>query len=159
MKENFPKKSNEIVTERSGTYIKSPAIGESITYNDKDYEVVGIVGNPWYFSKDKEVTEAGFGWLEMIVYFDLDNWTLPVYTDAMIKVKANIGLDTFSDKYKENTKKVKQQITDMSENNDWYLLDRQMNVGLVLFKENSNKINAISNVFPPSLSLLLRLLF
>lgn len=144
----MPEKEGEVIAERSGSFIKSPEIGAIITHATKDYEVVGIVGNPWYFSKDKEVSEAGFGWLEMIIYLDIEHSPLPFYTDANIKVKAKAGLDTFSDEYKENVKKVKEQISDMKENDGWYLIDRQMNLGLVIFRENANKIDAIADVFP-----------
>ncbi len=144
----LPKNENEIVVERSGSYIKALELGSLLHYAGKDYEVVGVVGNPWYLSKEKEVTDTGFGWLETIIYLEIEYYPFTFYTDAMIRVKANIGLDTFSNTYKENTKKVKQQITAMSDNNEWYLLDRQMNVGLVIFQENANKIDAIADVFP-----------
>ncbi|MDR3263584.1 MAG: ABC transporter permease [Clostridiales bacterium] len=152
----LPNNHNEIVVETSGTYIKNIAVGTVLTFGvaniapvSAEYTVVGIVSNAWYFSKEKELTYIGRGYLDTIIYFDISYYeSLNFYTDALITVKDNAKLDTFSDRYKEATDEAIQAFEALGENKDWYISDRETNQSFLTFRENANKIEAISVVFP-----------
>lgn len=144
----LPLVAGEILVERSGNYIKSLPLDSNVELEGESYKVVGVVGNPWYFYKEKEVSTVGFGWLEMIIYIDIDSWSFPFYTDAHVRITGSDTFDTFSSDYETKIKKAKEELAALSTNDDWYLLDRQTNIGLVIFEENASKIASIASVFP-----------
>ncbi len=109
----MPLKSNEVLVERSGTYLAEIPLGSTITISSENedyediedyfrvltYEVVGVVGNTFHFSTEREVTNVGSGRLGAIIYSDQSSYALENWTDLYITAKDAISLDSFSNEY------------------------------------------------------------
>lgn len=66
----FPTAANECVVERSSPYLIEIAVGDDVIIDGNAVKVTGIVGNSWYFSKEREQTTVGNGRLGAIVYLN-----------------------------------------------------------------------------------------
>ncbi|MFA5482867.1 MAG: FtsX-like permease family protein, partial [Bacilli bacterium] len=171
----LPTTENEVVVERSNNYFVDVKINDKICDGDKEYTVVGIVGNPWYYVNEKEFSNVGSGTLNLIIYFDISYFDFGYYTDVYITINNGKSFDTYKDDYKEliNNEKDKlsilgkdlaidrlNQVTDQMKDygvsqqeidevtNMWYILDRYSNASFVSLKNSSGKISDIATVFP-----------
>ena len=86
----FPENKYEVVVlEDMGVY-KPAKIGDTISIDDQkakikeNYEVVGIVSSPLYFSKDSEHNLTGTDRLDLIFFSDLEYEEVDYYTDINI---------------------------------------------------------------------------
>lgn len=106
----LPEASHEVVVERSDFVLLDVNIGDTIriseeneavedTYTTTEFEVVGIVENPYYFQKQAETTTVGNGQLGTIIYGSSDIYDMTVFTDVFLTIKGAKDLDTFSDEY------------------------------------------------------------
>ena len=116
----MPTKKNEALAERRGSFLTGFKLGDKIrissenedfdeindTYGVMEYTIVGIVGNSFHFSMEREVTNIGNGRLGAIIYADESSYNLDVYTDFYIRVKDAMELDSFSSDYESKIKKV-----------------------------------------------------
>ena len=171
----LPTTENEVVVERSNNYFVDVKINDKIYDGDKEYTVVGIAGNPWYYVNEKEFSNVGSGTLNLIMYFDISYFDFDYYTDVYITINNGKSFDTYKDDYKEliNNEKDKlsilgkdlaidrlNQVTDQMKDygvsqqeidevtNMWYILDRYSNASFVSLKNSSGKISDIATVFP-----------
>lgn len=171
----LPTTENEVVVERSNNYFVDVKINDKIYDGDKEYTVVGIAGNPWYYVNEKEFSNVGSGTLNLIMYFDISYFDFGYYTDVYITINNGKSFDTYKDDYKEliNNEKDKlsilgkdlaidrlNQVTDQMKDygvsqqeidevtNMWYILDRYSNASFVSLKNSSGKISDIATVFP-----------
>ena len=111
----MPANKYEAVVEKSLGHITEINIGEKLrisetnkdyediddTYAVKEYEVVGIVSNPSYFSVEVERTGIGNGRISAIVYVDEGGYSLDVYTDFYLTLKDTSSMTAFTDEYDE----------------------------------------------------------
>ncbi|MGM0396669.1 MAG: ABC transporter permease, partial [Bacillota bacterium] len=109
----MPEKSNEVLVERSGPYLSDISVGSTITispanedYEDIEdyfsvlsYEVVGVVGNTFHFSMEREMTNVGSGRLGAIIYIDQSGYALQTWTDLYITAEGALEMDSFSKQY------------------------------------------------------------
>ena len=112
----MPQNKEECLVERSGSYLKEIELGSRLriseendnyedisdTYKVTEYTVVGIVGNSFHFSMEREISSVGNGRIGSIIYVDVESYSLDVYTDFYLTATGTTGLDSFSDEY--NTK-------------------------------------------------------
>ena len=125
----MPQKANEVLAERSGTYLADIPLGSKITissenedYDDIEdyyrvltYEVVGIVGNTFHFSTEREVTNVGSGRLGAIIYSDQSSYALENWTDLYITGEGAIAMDPFSNEYEVKIQRLVNRLEDISE--------------------------------------------
>lgn len=116
----MPQNKNEALAERGGSFLSTFKIGDKIkvssenedfenigdTYGVMEYTIVGIVGNSFHFSMERETSNIGNGRLGAIIYADESSYNLDVYTDFYITVKDALGLDSFSSEYEGKVKNV-----------------------------------------------------
>lgn len=122
----MPEANNECLVEREGGFLSEIPIGskiilskENTNYNDledmyavKEYTVVGVVSNSFYFSKEREITTVGNGILSSIIYVDNTSYDLDVYTDVYITASGFSGLNTFSGEYEKGIETLVEKLED-----------------------------------------------
>ncbi|MGM9969725.1 MAG: FtsX-like permease family protein [Anaeroplasma sp.] len=108
----YPSRRNEcVVLENNGSYYKTK-IGDIIKFNNEDidisenYEIVGIVSSPIFFTKEREYNLTGTSKLDLIFYTDLDYNDYGFVTDIFVVVN-NIKKERFKDTYFDKIKKYK----------------------------------------------------
>lgn len=112
---------------------------------DGEYTIVGVVQSPYYHSIDRESTSIGNGALAGFVCVPENNFRGNFYTEVYLTVSGAAELLCFGDEYAARVDEVKQAF---SSHSDWYILDRDSNIGVASFEQNSDKIDAIASVFP-----------
>lgn len=109
----LPENKDEALIERGSPFLSQIDIGSVLTisqenenfenmgdtYNFKQLNIVGVVGNTFHFSKERETTNIGNGRLGAIVYVDSKSYNLDVYTDFYITTKESVNLSSFSSAY------------------------------------------------------------
>lgn len=125
LKGRMPRTNNECLVERSGDYVSEIEIGTSLTiikededeedqledtYNNTSFTVVGIVSNPFYFSKEREPSSVGDGRLGAIIYVKEESYALDVYSDVYIRALGSAGLPSFTDEYEDYTEAIVKKI-------------------------------------------------
>ncbi|WP_422486086.1 FtsX-like permease family protein [Gudongella sp. DL1XJH-153] len=125
----MPEKADEVLVERSGSYLSDIPLGSTITISpeNEDYEdigdyfhvltykVVGVVGNTFHFSTEREVTNVGSGKLGSIIYSDESSYALDNWTDLYITAKGAISMDAFSNEYGVKIKRILDKLESISE--------------------------------------------
>ena len=125
----MPNKADEVLVERSGTYLADIPLGSTITispenedydeigdyYEVLSYEVVGVVGNTFHFSTEREVTNVGSGKLGAIIYSDLSTYALEEWTDLYITAEGALPMDPFSNEYEAKIERLVTRLEDISE--------------------------------------------
>ena len=125
----MPNKADEVLVERSGTYLADIPLGSTITispenedydeigdyYKVLSYEVVGVVGNTFHFSTEREVTNVGSGKLGAIIYSDLSTYALEEWTDLYITAEGALAMDPFSNEYEAKIERLVTRLEDISE--------------------------------------------
>lgn len=125
----MPSKADEVLVERSGTYLADIPLGSTITispenedydeigdyYEVLSYEVVGVVGNTFHFSTEREVTNVGSGKLGAIIYSDLSTYALEEWTDLYITAEGALAMDPFSNEYEAKIERLVTRLEDISE--------------------------------------------
>lgn len=125
VKGRMPRADNECLVERSGGYVSEMEIGTSLaiikededetdkledTYNETKFTVVGVVSNPFYFSKEREPSSVGDGRLGAIIYVNEKSYALDVYTDFYIRVLGSGQLPSFTDEYEDYTEEIVKKV-------------------------------------------------
>ncbi len=124
----MPQNKNEALAERGGSFLSDFDIGDKIrissenedfdeiddTYGVMEYTIVGIVGNSFHFSMEREISNIGNGRLGGIIYVDEDSYNLGIYTDFYITVKNALELDSFSSQYEYMIKDIVKDIERIS---------------------------------------------
>ncbi|WP_409227626.1 ABC transporter permease [Gudongella sp. SC589] len=124
----MPQKANEVLVERSGTYLADIPLGSTIAISPENedyddirdyfevltYEVVGVVGNTFHFSTEREVTNVGSGRLGAIIYTDHSSYALENWTDLYITAEGALQMSPFSNEYDVKIKRLVQKLEDIS---------------------------------------------
>ncbi|MDR3318795.1 MAG: ABC transporter permease [Clostridiales bacterium] len=144
----LPETAEEILTERASEYIAQYAVGDTVSLNGSAYTVVGVVGNPWYFSTEKEISSKGRGRLDAMLYLDLDLSGLTEYSGAFVTVRGAKALNVYSKEYRDLISTAESSVAELAESKNCFVMNRQMNYAIVLFGENADKLESLSAVFP-----------
>lgn len=116
----LPEKPGEALAERGGSFLAEFKLGDKLTlsaeneefedlmenYSQKEFTIVGIVGNTFHFSKERETTNIGNGRLNTIIYVDESSYEMDVYTDFYITLKGFKDMDSFSDEYEIRAERI-----------------------------------------------------
>ncbi len=135
----MPKNNRECLVERKGPYFKDIKIGSKVklSKNNQDYEdigelyhvteykVVGVVGNSFHFSLEREPSDVGAGKLDTIIYLDSTSYALEEFTDFYIVLKDTLAMNSFSSEYKVYTEKISEKLEDISKKRSH---DRKMEI-------------------------------
>lgn len=136
---------HEILVDR----ISNVEIGECVTLFDQEYEVVGIVDNPSFYTIEQEKTIEEKD-LNFVYYVDTNYCSLPIkymITDLYIKLSSDVvSSDLFSDRYLEDVKKIAAEIKAIDE--DVVVLTLEENLSYALTKNYGEKIDLVASVFP-----------
>ncbi|MDE7100759.1 MAG: ABC transporter permease, partial [Anaeroplasmataceae bacterium] len=73
---HLPVKDNECIVLNKGIYFDQDVLGEIITIEDKDYEIVGICESAVYYYKLMEPTQIGTGNLDAVYYLPKSHDTI-----------------------------------------------------------------------------------
>lgn len=118
----LPKNSNECAVEQSFINATGKAIGDNITIEDKDNNVLNdtlkitaIVNSPMYISRDRGTSNLGAGKVNYYIYMDKSNFDMDVYTQIYIKVKDADKYITGSNDYIELIHKAKDSLKQYEE--------------------------------------------
>ena len=120
----MPKTTRECLVEREGSYLENIKIGTSLKiskenkdyediddlYDIKEYKVVGIVGNSFHFSMEREASNVGSGKLGTIIYVDKDAYVLEEYTDFYIVADNALKMNSFSTRYQDYTEGIREKL-------------------------------------------------
>lgn len=83
------------------------------TYHNTTFTVVGIVSTPFYFSTTSEISTAGAGKVNAVIYVDQDAYALDVYTDLYLTVDGALSGQAFTDDYDDTVKPVLDTLKDL----------------------------------------------
>ena len=162
----MPKNETECVVEESFLKGTNKNIGDTITLESKDtitgpnlknkeVKIVGTIRSPLYISRERGSTKLASGKINYYIYVPQSEITSKIYTEIYVKVKGAEELDTFSDKYKDKIKEVKDSMflgTDSKNTTEikpeLYILDRSQNTGYASYSQDSERIANIGEGFP-----------
>lgn len=122
----LPKEDNEVLVERSDLGLMDIQLGQLISisednediddiFNITEFEVVGIVSNPAYFSKESEVTTIGSGYIGAILYGKEDIYDMDSVTDIQLRVAGVKDMNAFSDKYHDEIEIAVEDLEELGE--------------------------------------------
>lgn len=133
---------NEILVDR----VSKAKIGDTVKVLGSNFKVVGVVSNPSYYVMEPEQSIHNKD-LDNIYYLDsnyYDNQVKYLVTDLYVKL--DVPFDIFSNKYKNEVKKVVSNIE--SENSNFVVLPLDKNLSFALTKSYGEKIDVIASIFP-----------
>ncbi len=125
----LPENENEALIERGSPFLSQIDIGTVLTiskenenysdiedtYSFKYVEIVGVVGNTFHFSKERETTNIGNGRLGAIIYVDRSSYNLDVFTDFYITARDSTSLNSFSSAYENYISKITKNLKEVGE--------------------------------------------
>lgn len=112
---------------------------------NKKIKIVGIVRSPLYTSNIRENTTLLTGTIDYFLYLPKDNFVYDnFYTSLYLTINTNN--EAYSDEYNEEIKKVETKIKEIDNNN--YVLNRNANISYVSYKQDTERIDNIAEVFP-----------
>ena len=154
----MPENDDECVVETSFLKGTSKNIGDTILLEEseddtaqmlknKEIKIVGTVMSPLYISRERGATKLASGKINYYIYVPQTAFSSDIYTEIYLTVKDAKKQDTFSDKYDENVKEIKDKINDIKKP-EWYILDRNQNSGFASYTQDTERIENLSKVFP-----------
>lgn len=143
---NFPKSNNEICVERSSNTIKKREIGESISFQNQNYKITGIVENPLIFTKDGDINEISNTRLDTIIYFNQNNY-LPI-TTVYIKINNLKSHSYFQKNYINDVNTSIEDIKNTLKNDNYIYLTLKETKSYAFITEIDDKIDVIAVLFP-----------
>lgn len=154
----MPENDDECVVETSFLKGTSKNIGDTVLLEEseddtaqmlknKEIKIVGTVMSPLYISRERGSTKLASGKINYYIYVPQTAFSSDIYTEIYLTVKDAKKQDTFSDKYDENVKEIKDKINDIKKP-EWYILDRNQNSGFASYTQDTERIENLSKVFP-----------
>lgn len=137
------KNEKEILVDR----ISNIPLNKRITLNNEEYKVVGIVNNPSYYCREKELSIYEEE-LNNIYYLDTNYYNNPLKylkTDIYVKLK-DTPKNIFSDDYEDKVQSIKKDLK--KDNKNIEVLTLEENLSYALTKSYGEKIDLISYIFP-----------
>lgn len=125
----MPRTIRECLVEREGSHLEDIKIGTKLKiskenkdyediddlYDVKEYKVVGIVGNSFHFSMEREASNVGSGKLGTIVYVDKEAYALEEYTDFYIVADNALKMNSFASRYQDYIEKIREELESFGE--------------------------------------------
>jgi putative ABC transport system permease protein len=124
----YPEKSGECVIESSSLMDTGLSVGDTIKVNSgktksitdgtlvtDEFKIVGKTITPYYLSFEKGPSEIGSGKVNFYMMILDKDFTIPVYTEALVTVKNVKQLNSFSDKYKKLVSQVVTPLENLGE--------------------------------------------
>lgn len=157
----LPENSDEVVAEDRYLSKNNLEIGDKVTLSTtlatKEMTIVGTISNPLYMNRSQRGPNTlGTGTTEAFFFADSDvvkQMAVPdipgmpsVFTEIYVTIDNPNNENMYSDRYKDLIRPIKRKIEQL--NDDWIVLDRTSNVGMVTFGEDAEKIAAIGDTFP-----------
>lgn len=115
----YPEKSGECILEDSVLMETGLSVGDTIkvssgkvkaitdgTLATDEFKIVGKAITPYYLSFEKGPSEIGSGKVNFFIMVLDTDFTIPVYTEALVTVKNAKQLNSYSDEYKNLMSKV-----------------------------------------------------
>ena len=139
----FPSSFNECMVERGTNNLKYYKIGDKISIQNQEYEVVGICLNPLILNTVEEIGFVGGEErvIDQVIYFNNEN--LPK-TDIWISIENRDIFNGFSSNYKEFIDKTKLEIKSL--NSGVEILTLYQNKGLYAMVSYADKVEIINYV-------------
>lgn len=154
IKGKMPQSVDEVVIDNQ--FSKKIKIGDKIEIDsplvkNKTVTVTGYIESPLYISTERDSTTLLSGTIDYYLYMPIENIESPTKTIAYIDL--NTKESRFSQKYKEKIKKEKKNVKKIlsKEQNlaeKWYVLDIESNVGFYQYKQDTERIDNVAQVFP-----------
>lgn len=95
----LPKNNNEVVVENRLLSDNSLKVGDNISFLDKEFNIVGVVTSPLYYSNQKPTTTLGNGKINYFAYTFEDVIKEDVFTNIYVTVRGTKDELTNSVKY------------------------------------------------------------
>lgn len=142
----MPVENNEVVVERKTSKIKGYNIGNTITINNAEYVVSGIVLNPLILM---EMEEPSFLYenehLSNVVYINSENQFIT--NDIYVTLNNRELFKSYSKKYKTEIDKLKTEVEQTIGINNVSALSLYENVGLYSMHSYAEKVGLITIIF------------
>lgn len=85
------------------------------TLTNSTFTIVGTVVSPYYLTFDKDSSEIGTGKVDFFMMVTDSEFTLPVYTEALVRVAGAEELSSYSDQYSNLVSVVTDRLDDLGE--------------------------------------------
>lgn len=154
----MPENDDECVVETSFLKGTSKNIGDTILLEEskddaiqmlknKEVKIVGTVASPLYISRERGSTKLASGKINYYIYVPKMAFSSDIYTEIYLTLKDAKEQDTFSDEYDKKIQETKDKINDIKRP-EWYILDRNENMGFASYTQDTERIENLSKVFP-----------
>lgn len=157
----YPEKSGECIIEDSSSIIDSGlSIGDTIkvssgksksitdgTLTTDEFKIVGKAVTPYYLSFEKGSSEIGSGKVNFFMMVLDKDFTLPVYTEALVTVENAKQLNSFSTEYKKLISKVVTPLENLGEDRSMIRLDEVKKMAMDELERNKREFDAQKQLF------------
>ena len=121
-------------------------------FDTYEFEIVGTVRSPLYFSYVDETCTIGDGKVDYIFFADSSLLSsmiknLGMTTEIWVTADDTAKYTAFTEDYDDYATKVKNNLTDIKKDG-WYILDRSTNLSYYSLSINADKVANIATVFP-----------
>ncbi len=148
----LPGKTNECLLDSQLSNNKVFQIGDSLNFNSDtsnlnitSCEIVGFVTSPLYITNNRGLSSSNSVNIDGFVLLTNEAFDFPVFTNLYLTIDKK-NMSRFSEEYLEQISSIKNSIKKI--NNNWYLSDIFTNMGISDYKQDMQRISALSNVFP-----------
>ena len=108
----------------------------------KEYKITGIGNASYYINFERGNTSLGNGKVSGFFYVQPEGISLPYKTEVFLKLKKDFPI--YSKAYKDELEDVSEKLED----DRWYTLTRNTNIGYACFENDADIVEGIANVFP-----------
>lgn len=143
----FPSNSSEVLIHEPTTNMINYNLGDKISFNNMNLEVVGIVSSPIYIYQNEIRNNDNSMVINSIIFLNKDFFTMP-YISTDLLISFNKDNSFFTNNYKEEIDNYKKDLTEMFGTNNLYYLTYDEIITLKVVEENSNKMFQIGLIFP-----------
>ncbi|MBE0069304.1 hypothetical protein F3K46_09840 [Thermoanaerobacterium thermosaccharolyticum] len=116
----FPENNSECVVETKFLKDLGFSIGDTVTINldsqnqdnikSKKFKIVGVVETPYYISRDRGSSNVGNGQIQAFMMVPQSDFSMDAYTEIDVLVNGAKNFSTFSDKYYNFIRPVKDDL-------------------------------------------------
>ena len=142
----LPEKSSEVVLEYSNS--SNYKIGDTITYYNTTFEIVGFVKNPLLLAKSGDLSQMTNNYLENIIYVSSDYNLFVFLPLSDIYITLNHNYDYFSKSYSNFIESTVHTLSNTFSNDNYSILTLNKNLSYAFLKNICEKIDVIALLFP-----------
>lgn len=121
----------------------------SMIFAQNEFDIVGTVSSPMYFSTNNETCTIGDGNVDYILFVSEDVFrpvAMGMFTEMWVSAKDTDDYTAFTAELSEYHDGVGEKIEEI--NKDWYVLGRDTNLSYYSMSINADKVVAIAGIFP-----------